>query len=172
LQVEADDWRDVDAGLDGTAAVEAARSRLDSFIVCLEKLAEGGLSIQESYILLVNYVNGAVTYMQRAQSADPLAWRTFDDKLADTVGKWLGTPLSAISREVLFMQAKLGGGGMAAAEFRADAVSQLPGHKWRPRCTSRRASVPQSSRKRQRQHCTQPSAELGIALLPQVAPAA
>ena len=81
---------------------------------------QGGLSKHESFALLANFVNGAVTYSQRATAGDPVLWRAFDDKVVDVLSRWLGSMLSPMSRRILFLPAKLGGAGLSSAERRTD----------------------------------------------------
>ena len=119
---DSDDWRDVVAGVEGEAQVCKAVRHLTNFVARLDRLIAGGLPKQEAYILFGNFVNGAVTHLQRALSCDPPKWRAFDDQVVAVVGRWLGGALSDTSRKVLFLQAKLGGGGLASAELRTDAA--------------------------------------------------
>ena len=91
--------------------VNQALTRLTRFVARLDRLITEGLSKQEAYILFSNFANNAVTHLQRALSCDPAKWRAFDDQVVAVVGRWLGGTLSDRSRHVLFLQAKLGGGG-------------------------------------------------------------
>ena len=122
FQAEDDDWRDVSAGADGSAQVERALVRLTDFADRLDILIRAGLAKHDAWAMLTNFVNGAVTYAQRAQASDPQQWRRYDDQVVNVVGRWLGAQLSDLSRRVLFTPAKLGGGGLASAEARGDAA--------------------------------------------------
>ena len=100
--------------------IDLAIARLTGFTQRLEALMLGGLLKHEAFALLANFVNGAVTYSQRAAAGDPALWKQFDDKIVDILGGWLGSQLSPLSRRVLFLPAKLGGAGLASAELRTD----------------------------------------------------
>ncbi|CAK0881697.1 unnamed protein product, partial [Prorocentrum cordatum] len=102
--------------------VDRAQTRLAAFAARLDTLIRHGLAKHDAWIMFANLVNDAVTYAQRAQASDPQQWRRYDDQVAAVVENKLGGPLSDLSRKVLFVPAKLGGGGLASAESRTDAV--------------------------------------------------
>ena len=102
--------------------IDKSIARLRSLTQRLDTLLSVGLSKQEAFVIFATFVNGGVTYAQRAQTADPRRWRLFDDEVVATLGRWLGSPLTPISRKALFQPAKLGGGGLASAELRTDAA--------------------------------------------------